>query len=131
MKSAFFDDMPKPTLRLSTSFLSQTRNILLPYPFFCRLPTNRHLSKTFHTPAPGKILFLDLRPKKRHAGWKNNSKQLLCRCCYANFCSFGHKSRFCSLSRSLAGFGTRFGKIKGSVHYFHHFLFMISHDFNA
>ena len=93
MKSTFFDDMPKPTLRLSTSFLSQTRNILLPYPFFCRLPTNRHLSKTYPTPAPGKILFLELRSEKRDVGQKNNSKQLLFSCYYTNFCSFAHKSQ--------------------------------------
>ena len=34
--------------------------------------------KRFHTPAPGKILFLDLRPEKRHVGWK---KTIL-----SNFC---------------------------------------------
>ena len=48
------------------------------------------------TPAPGKKLFLDLRPEKRHEGWKNNSKQFLLRCCYTHFCSFGRKSRFCA-----------------------------------
>ena len=48
------------------------------------------------TPAPGKKLFLDLRPEKRHVGWKNNPKQFLRWCCYPYFCSFGRKSRFCS-----------------------------------
>ena len=63
---------------------------------FCRSPTNWHLSKTFHTPAPKKILFWDLRPRKRHVGWKNNSKQFLRRCCYTNFCLFACKSQLCT-----------------------------------
>ena len=60
---------------------------------FWRFPTNQHLSKNIHTPAPGKTLFF-LRPEKRHAGPKNNYKQLLRRCCYAHFCPFAHKMIF-------------------------------------
>ena len=50
-----------------------------------------------HTPAPKKVLFLDLRPDKRHVGWKNNSKHFLLRCCYTNFRPFARKSRLCTL----------------------------------
>ena len=48
------------------------------------------------TPAPGKKLFLDLRPEKRHEGWKNNSKHFLIRCCYTYFRPFARKSRLCT-----------------------------------
>ena len=47
------------------------------------------------TPAPGKKLFLDLRPEKRHVGWKNYPNQFLRWCCYPYFCLFDCKSRFC------------------------------------
>ena len=48
-----------------------------------------------HRP-PGIFFFLDLRLKKWHGDWKNNSQQFLLWCCYSHFFSFGRKSRFCS-----------------------------------
>ena len=74
---------------------NKKRFIALPF-ICCRLPTNWHLSKKNHTPAPEKVFFLDLRPNKRHVGWKNNSKHFLFRCCYINLCPFARKSQLCT-----------------------------------
>ena len=94
MKLRIFDATPKRRPRLSTNFLSRTRNALLPYPLFVFVCQQIDICrKKIHTPAPGKKLFLDLRPEKRHIGWKNNSKLFLLRCCYTYFRPFAHKSR--------------------------------------
>ena len=74
---------------------NKKRFIALPF-ILCCLPTNWQLLKKFDTPAPKKILFLDLRPGKRHIGCKKNSKQLLLRCCYTYFCLFPRRSWFCT-----------------------------------
>ena len=97
VKSHIFYDTSKWTPHLSTNFLSQTRNALLPYPLFVVVCRQIDIcQKKIHTPAPEKVLFLDLRPNKRHVGWKNNSKHFLFRCCYTNFCPFARKSQLCT-----------------------------------
>ena len=94
LKSSIFEDMPKPTLRLSTNFLSQTRTNLLLYPLFVVVCRQLDIcwKKFTHRP-PGKYFFWSWDPKKGDVGWKNDSKQLLLSCCYTNFCSFAHKSQ--------------------------------------
>jgi len=93
MKLRMFDNTAKLTPRLSTNFLSRTRNVLLPYPFFFVVCRQNYICRTNFTHRPPvKYVFLDLRPEKEHVGWKNNSKQVLPWCCYTHFCSFARKS---------------------------------------
>ena len=93
MKLRIFDATPKRTLGLSTNFSRQTRNFMCPaLHFFVVCQQIDICRKHFTHRLPRKYFFLDLRPRKRHVGWKNNFKQFLPWCCYTNFCSFARKS---------------------------------------
>ena len=52
--------------------------------------------KFTHRPPRKYFFFLDLRPNKRHVGWKNNSKHIFFRCCYTFFRPFARKSQLCT-----------------------------------
>ena len=94
VKSRIFDDTSKWTPCLYTNFSSQTRIVLLPHPLFFVVCQQIDICrKHFTHRLPRKYFFLDLRPRKRHVGWKNNFKQFLPWCCYTNFCSFARKSK--------------------------------------
>ena len=96
VKSRIFDDTSKWTPRLSTNFWSPTRIVLLSHPLFFVVCNKLTFVENISHTGPQENTFLDLRPKKRHVGWKNNSKQFLFRCCYVNFRSFARKSQLCT-----------------------------------
>ena len=78
------------------TFWAEQETFYCPTLYFLSFVDKLTFVKTFHAPAPEKIFFLVLRPRKRHIGWKNNSKQLLRRCCYTNFRLFARKSQLCT-----------------------------------
>ena len=73
---------------------SKQLSIYCCYTHFFRFRVNHDFVTPGDTPVPVKTLFLDFRPRKTHIAPKNNSKQLLRRCCYTHFFSFPCKSRF-------------------------------------
>ena len=94
-KTLFFRFEPGKWVKIQKNILSNFHFIAAILIFF-RFRANHDFVTPGDTPVPVKILFLDFRPGKTHIGPKNNSKQLLRRCCYTHFFSFACKLRFCA-----------------------------------
>ena len=94
MKSRIFNATPNWRPCLSTNFFRRTRNFkCTALRYFALSKKSTFVKEHSHT-GPRQNTFFYLRPEKRHVGPKNNSKQLLRRCCYTHSCPFARKMIF-------------------------------------